>query len=413
MLFLEKKKLKILYIHHGIGIGGAPLSLLYLIQKMDRSKYYPMVLCIYDSEVVDIFRKEGIETYVAKNMTCFSHTTGASFSFINPYSYIEAFNYIPSVIKTYKWLKKLNADIVHLNSSCLTPQIIGAKLAGAKVVWHIREYIINGNFGLRKYFHTLIGKNFVDKIISISQTDAEQLNCLDKTKVIYNFVDFEKFNYKIDDNILRSTYNLDKSDKIILFLGGISKIKGTLEYIRAAKEIIKEKDNYYYFVLGGKINKKEKPEDIKSLIKNIIKKVLGMENYLDAVKKEINGFEDRIIFEGIRNDIPKYISGSNLLVFPSTVPHFARPIIEASAMKIPVIGSKFGEIEEAIVNDKTGILVPPSDVNALKNAILKICENPTLAKEMGEEGYKLAKERFDADKNTKETFKVYDELFNK
>ncbi|GEM_PF-6522728 len=36
----------ILYIHHGGGLGGAPLSLLYLLQQLDRSRYEPIVLTL-------------------------------------------------------------------------------------------------------------------------------------------------------------------------------------------------------------------------------------------------------------------------------------------------------------------------------------------------------------------------------
>ena len=54
-------KKKILYIHHGKGLGGAPLSLLYLIQALDKTKYHPVVLFLYDSEVVDLFKSKGIE----------------------------------------------------------------------------------------------------------------------------------------------------------------------------------------------------------------------------------------------------------------------------------------------------------------------------------------------------------------
>ena len=49
-------KKKILYIHHGKGIGGAPLSLLYLIESLDKQKYHPIVLFLHYSEVVDLDR---------------------------------------------------------------------------------------------------------------------------------------------------------------------------------------------------------------------------------------------------------------------------------------------------------------------------------------------------------------------
>ena len=66
---------RILYIHHGRGIGGAPLSLLYLIQQLDRTQYEPVVLCLYESSAADLYRAEGVETHVARGVRTFDHST--------------------------------------------------------------------------------------------------------------------------------------------------------------------------------------------------------------------------------------------------------------------------------------------------------------------------------------------------
>jgi hypothetical protein len=46
------KKIKVLFIHHGAGIGGATISLLNLITNLNKSKYEPIVLFIHNSEAV-------------------------------------------------------------------------------------------------------------------------------------------------------------------------------------------------------------------------------------------------------------------------------------------------------------------------------------------------------------------------
>ena len=65
---------KILYIHHGKGLGGAPLSLLYLIQGLDKTKFNPVVLFLQDSEVIDLYRSKGIKAIGPLNIFDFSHT---------------------------------------------------------------------------------------------------------------------------------------------------------------------------------------------------------------------------------------------------------------------------------------------------------------------------------------------------
>ena len=51
-------KQTILYIHHGKGLGGAPISLLTLIKALDLTCYRPIVLFLYDSEALKLFRDD-------------------------------------------------------------------------------------------------------------------------------------------------------------------------------------------------------------------------------------------------------------------------------------------------------------------------------------------------------------------
>ncbi|MBU4269908.1 hypothetical protein KKE07_03460, partial [Candidatus Dependentiae bacterium] len=112
---------KILYIHHGKGLGGAPLSLLYLIKNLDKTKYEPVVLFLHDSQAVNMFKEHGINVVGVVGLNDFSHTK------IYWYKWYHAKYFLRSLLdsfKTYffvadKWLKQVKPDIVHLNTSTL------------------------------------------------------------------------------------------------------------------------------------------------------------------------------------------------------------------------------------------------------------------------------------------------------
>jgi len=70
-------------------------------------------------------------------------------------------------------------------------------------------------------------------------------------------------------------------------------------------------------------------------------------------------------------------------------------IFEASASGKAVIATNTGGINSYIVDGKTGILVPPGDVLAMRNAIQKLWENPELAQEMGKAGRRFVEENYD------------------
>ncbi len=79
-------------------------------------------------------------------------------------------------------------------------------------------------------------------------------------------------------------------------------------------------------------------------------------------------------------------------------------------MAKPVVASRLGGPMELVVEGETGLLVPPGDPLALTEAIVALLRDPERARAMGEAGYARAKECFDAVKNARATFELYDEL---
>ena len=115
-------KKKILYIHHGKGLGGAPLSLLYLIEGLDKTKFEPVVLFLHDSEAVELYRSKGIAIAGIVGLQDFSHTKVYWFRWYHPHLFFRSFL---DTIKTrlfvaQKWIKEIGPDLIHLNTSSLT-----------------------------------------------------------------------------------------------------------------------------------------------------------------------------------------------------------------------------------------------------------------------------------------------------
>ena len=85
---------------------------------------------------------------------------------------------------------------------------------------------------------------------------------------------------------------------------------------------------------------------------------------------------------------------SDILVFPSVRAHFARPIIEASAMGKAVIGSNLGGVKELVENEKTGLLVEPCSASSLQQALQQMIKNPSLRLTYGLNGQDLVRAKF-------------------
>jgi glycosyltransferase involved in cell wall biosynthesis len=69
-------------------------------------------------------------------------------------------------------------------------------------------------------------------------------------------------------------------------------------------------------------------------------------------------------------------------------------ILEAGAFSKPVIATKTGGMSSYVCDGETGILVPPHDVYAMREAIYKLWNNPALAKQMGQANRKFIEERY-------------------
>ncbi|NOY06822.1 MAG: glycosyltransferase family 4 protein [Chlorobi bacterium] len=391
---------KILYVHHGKGIGGAPLSLLYTIRGLDRSRFEPMVLCIYDSEAVDLFRREGITTFVSKGIHDFSHTNVLWYRWWQaPKILFKALMIPVSYWKAKRFLRLHPVDIVHLNTSTLFAFAAAASKT-TKVVWHVREPLARGYLGVRKAIVRRCIHRYADAVIPICRYDAEQLIPSPKIRVVYNFIDFSVFDRNMDGDSVRARYEIGPTEKVVLMLGGVNPIKGTKEFVRAAERILAEYSDYWFLVAG------EVPEKSMRAI------LSGKWKYAREVNRIVEGIprRERIVFTGNVSRVVPYIAAADLVCFPSTVPHFARPIIEAAAMARPVVASDLGGPRELVVPGKTGLLVEPGNPDALAEAITAILEKPEVASAMGEEGCRFAREHFDAAKNIQLIMDIYARL---
>jgi glycosyltransferase involved in cell wall biosynthesis len=88
-------------------------------------------------------------------------------------------------------------------------------------------------------------------------------------------------------------------------------------------------------------------------------------------------------FPGWIHDVHPYYSAFSMLAFPSIATEtFGRVSVEAQAAGVPVLGSDIGGIPETLDAGVTGLLLPPGDVAAWREAILKLCD-PSLRMSMG------------------------------
>ncbi len=104
---------------------------------------------------------------------------------------------------------------------------------------------------------------------------------------------------------------------------------------------------------------------------------------------------------------------SYAVVFPSHLRSeaFGISLLEAAMFGKPMISSEIGTGTSYInIDGETGLVVPPNDSNALRNALLFICDHPELAREMGSNARSRFEQHFTAEKMVDGYISLYNEL---
>jgi len=402
---------RVLYVHHGQGLGGAPLSLLYLLKSLDCTRYEPVVACLHDGKAADLFRRNGFEVHIWPEVSDFAHANVGWYPLHDPRG-IWAFanrlvRLLPSALRAKKAIISLNPDLIHLNASTLVTVALGARWAGVPCVWHVREPVHSGYLGLRRFWLRRAVNTLPNAVIYICEENRMAWRDRGLGEVIYNFVDFNRFDRNVSGERVRQKLGLTPTDKVVLMLGGLSKVKGARELALAMAQV-RTRLPIARCVIAGYTGV---DENGLSRTRRILR-YFGLRGYADSVVKLIKdkGLSDCVLLPGWCQNVPELIVAADVVAVSWTTPHFARPVIEAGAMARPVVGFQVGGVEEVIQHGITGLLVPPGNVEAFANALYTILKDKTLANRLGEGGYQQALRLFDAETNTRRTVAVYERV---
>jgi glycosyltransferase involved in cell wall biosynthesis len=377
---------KILYIHHGKGLGGAPLSLLYLIQSLDKTKYYPIVLFLHNSEIVELYKKNNIEVVSPISRYDFPHT---KIWWLRWYHLPLLLRATYDTIITYlwtaaTWINKLQPAIVHLNTSSLIAWGAVAHRKNIPVVWHVREPLAHGYFGVRRWIIKHCVEKYATKIIPICHHDAQPWADSPKTLVLYNPVDSLIFDHTISTTAFIKEYNLDPQTPTILFLGGVSQEKGTLIILEIFEKLLLRLPEVHLLIAGY--------WNLESSF--WFKHFFPAQQYRNKIKQALTRVHYATTILGPINNVPQVMAASQVIVFPATVGHFARPIIEAGFMKKPVIASNMPPLDELVINGQTGYLISPTDRTQWIEKLVYLLTHKNQQIALGNQAYEFCKKNY-------------------
>jgi len=116
-----------------------------------------------------------------------------------------------------------------------------------------------------------------------------------------------------------------------------------------------------------------------------------------AIREKIErlGLSEKVIFTGFRDDVNNVIAALDVVTVPSTWNEPCSAVIQQGmALSKPVIGTRTGGSPEMILDGETGLLVPPSDADALANAVGQMAGDAFLRRRLGAAGRERVESHF-------------------
>lgn len=123
--------------------------------------------------------------------------------------------------------------------------------------------------------------------------------------------------------------------------------------------------------------------------------------------------EKNVVFTGARRDMAGIYASLDLLVQPSLKEGLPMTILEALAAKRAVVATDVGAVPRVIQNEKTGLLVPSDNSDALANAILRLLNDQMLRQKLAQGGHQLVRDSFSAEVMAHAYLQLYESVIRR
>lgn len=364
--------MNILLLTTHLNIGGISSYLLTLAKGL-KKRGHNVYIASSQGELLDKFNKEGI-TFISIPIK-----TKAE---INPKILISA-------LKLLDIIKKENIDIIHAHTR--VTQVLACLL---KKIAHKPFVSTCHGFFKKRLFRRLL-PCWGTKIIAISEQVKEHLVRdfgvePDNIRIVHNGIDVERFRLKTPDYRLQTKRGLGLGDgPVVGIVARLSDVKGHIYLIQAMRRVLEDIPKAQLLIVGsGK-----------------------MQNELINLTKNLR-IQEKVKFIPSVAETKDVLLAMDIFVMPSLKEGLGLALMEAMAVGLAVVGSSVGGIKTLIQDEYNGLLVEPANVDALRDAILELLQQPQKRTFLGNNARLFIQQNFSDGNMAEDTERVYLECLN-
>ena len=363
--------MKILYVIESLGSGGKERRLIELLKVITQNPNYETQLIILSDK---------IDYKYINNLNIKIHILGRNFFkdkniFAKYISIIN--NFKPDVTHFWDNIAILNLGIV--NKLYKTP-LINSFISTAPP---------NLSFFEKQFLLTYLTFPLSDFILTNSFAGFHYYKVpIKKGKVIYNGIDFRRFDNLTSKEIIRKKFNI-KTKYVIGMVASFSHYKDYKTFNEVALKISRLRPDVTFIGIGDGSDRKD---------------FISYNNNFPDLK-------DRILYPGKMTDVENIINVFDIAILLSTKGEgLSNAIMEYMFLKKPVIASKAGGNKELVIDNKTGFLIQNNNKDKIIEKIILLLNNNQIAKEIGIRGHNRIKKYFNLKKMVNEYEKIYQKM---
>lgn len=295
---------------------------------------------------------------------------------------------LPLSLKVARHARRLGVDLVHTNCRLGSNEyaILGARLAGVPVVAH--ERLIYPISRLTKRFAAA-----ADGVIAISKIVGEHLTSqrvpMRRLDLVYNGISTS------DLSRFANRPRTSGTPTRVGMVGRITRWKGQHVFIDAVLSLAREHPDIEFHLAGAPPPREE---------------AYG-QALIDTI--EDAGLEKKVFFHGTVKDIYKFIAGMDIITHCSVEPEpLGRVILEAMALRKPVIATRGGAAEEICTHEQDALLIDPNRPDMLASSILRLIREPATAAALAANAAKTIEDRFSIERQAQKLREIYEEVLD-
>jgi len=360
--------MKILHVETGRHLYGGPQQVIYLVSALLQRDHDCTLICPPESGVDSAARAADIPV---RNLFCAGDLD------------------LPFAYRLTQYLQSSGPDLLHCHSRRGADMLGGLAASFAAVPAVVSRRVDNTEMRLMA---ALRYRPF-RKIIAISEAIAAVLRDHDvaaaRIEVIRSAVDTAQFLAPPDRDAFCSEFNVPQDALIIGAAGQLIPRKGHRYLLQAVADLRRSHPGFRLIIFGEGYLNNQLREQAASL-----------------------GLGDVVQFAGFRDDLDEFMGCFDIFVHPALAEGLGIATLKAAAAGVPVIGFDAGGLTEAIVDGETGILVPAEDVDALRDAIASLLDDPDKRQSMGAAGRERMQNEFSIDTMADKHVALYESVLN-